>query len=265
MYIFRTIFVLCLFLSTGSTHAGSDSPLAEAWQHLATFRAGEAMEQFTADPRPEARLGQALSLLALQPSTQNNVDRAESLLRTLADDPQNPTYADALYFLARIPQVHRTIPDPEEALRRYSVLMEAIPGHPLAQLAEVKVAILRLYVLPHPEAVAGKDLFAELNTRGGRLTDPDAIRDFYTVLADAAAHYEIGLERQYSFLRAIDATGRMGGNLRADLLVRLGETARLLEHPSEARTYYERFLAEFPRNNRAHVVTERLQSLSPRD
>jgi len=265
MHLHRIVVSLSLLLPVRANPAGAESPLARAWQQLATFQAKEALETFVSDPRPEARLGQALSLLALQPSTQNNVDRAESLLRTLADDPQNPAYADALYFLARIAQVHRTIPDPDEALRRYSVLMEAIPGHPLAQLAEVKVAILRLYVLPHPEAVAGRDLFAELDTRGGSLTDPDALRDFYTVLADAAAHFEIDFERRYAFLRKIDATGRTGGNMRADLLVRLGETARLLERPAEARTYYERFLAEFPRNNRAHVVTERLQSLPPGD
>jgi tetratricopeptide (TPR) repeat protein len=257
----RVILFLSLLSPAAASRAEPGQGMAEAWDDLARFRTPSALERFRQAPGTEARLGEALALLSLQPITAGNVARAEELLGGIAAEAGHAFQPEALYALARIAQVHDPEPDAGEAVRRYQRLIDAYPGHRLAQMAEVKRAILRLYALPHPPGADGRDLFADLDERGEGLTDPDAIRDFYWVLSDAAAHFEIAPARRYAYLRKIDATDRTGGNLRGDLLVQLGETARALGHAREARDYDRRFLEEFPRNERAHWITQRLRDM----
>ncbi len=57
--------------------------------------------------------------------------------------------------------------------------------------------------------------------------------------------------------------GLVNGPAVGDLLVRAGELARLLGEPARAAGHYRAFLAAFPRDQRAHLVRERLAGVAP--
>lgn len=224
------------------------------WQRLAALQPDAAAEMFERFPEErEAQLGRALSLLAQQPVTRGNVLRAEALLESLVRDGGSFA-AEAYFYLARVAQVHYFTPEPAKAVERYDALIEAHPESPFAELAEVKSAILRLYVLDHPDGA--ERLIEELDQRGRGLRMPHTIRDFYWNLADGVAYFELESFLAYEFLQRVDATGRAEGTLRANLLARLGESARKMGYADAAIKYFSRYLDEFSRSKRAYMIQE---------
>jgi tetratricopeptide (TPR) repeat protein len=252
-----------MFAFGGVAFAGDlsrNNSLREGWKLLGGLQGEPAKAIFEQVPDDdEARLGAALSYLALQPWTAGNANAAEALLSEMIRNPGGNFRPEAFYYYARIPQIHRDPSNNEEALRRYERLISEHPKHRLAELARLKAAILRLYAVDDGEAPLQK--FETLFSEGKSLNDPDVIRDYYRILADAAAYYELGDEKTYECLKRMDETGRTSGSVRIHLLARLGELARLTGRPDEAIGYYEQFLAEFPNNDRAMLVRQHLARL----
>jgi len=62
---------------------------------------------------------------------------------------------------------------------------------------------------------------------------------------------------------AADQVGLAQRKAAGDLAVRIGGLARKLGRPALARRYYQRFVAEFPRDGRTYLIRERLRALPP--
>jgi hypothetical protein len=219
------------------------------------------LEQADGATRDELRLALAASLLTAPPTSEGRLGEAEDLLRQLVDGRHG---AEALWLLARIPHVHRAAPDAAEAAVRYRRLIDTHPDHALAAQAEVKLAIIELAPLSRAGADAARrdSLIAAHEGALPSLADPIARRDLRLVLAEARLHAGCQAEALTHLETAI-TDGLVSGPAVGDLLVRAGELARLLGEPARAAGHYRAFLAAFPRDQRAHLVRERLAGVAP--
>jgi tetratricopeptide (TPR) repeat protein len=229
---------------------GADQP--GVWGDAARGLVNDASRQFEkAGTNREAQFGLAVTLVNVQPKTSANIERAATVLEGLRGNDE--LGITATYYLARLEQAHRFTPDPEKALALYDQLYREQPVHPLAQMGVVKAALLRLYVTRLP--------FEEVETTGANLSDPDAVRDFHLVLADAAGRLGLSDEQALNHLLAAEQAGLSKRKTVGDAWVRIGELARLTGKRDLATQYYGKFLKDFPNDQRAFLVRERLASL----
>lgn len=250
-------FVLALMLAGIAGALGATT--GDGWQYLGRSQNAAALGAFRAAPvSRDSRLGEAVALLNLQPKTEANLDRAAALLEDLGreGDSDDPGIA-ALYYRARLAQIHRARPNLEEATRLYRELVARHPMHPLGQLAAVKLAMLSVW---RPN-VDPKVALAEAEGLGTRLSDPVALRDFHLALANAYALGEVSEAKSLDHLLAAHRTGEVSGKVAADVLVRIGELCRLSGKKAQAAEFYSAFLRQFPRDARAFTVRLRLKEV----
>jgi tetratricopeptide (TPR) repeat protein len=208
----------------------------------------------------QSQLGQAIALLNLQPKTEGNLDRADSLLRQVEEGKADDLFGVmALYYRARIAQIHRSEPNLPEAKRLYEELIARDPKHPFAQIAVVKLAMIRINEAPAQTDRAA--LLHEISKTGSGLTYPPAIRDFHLALADAFGDWQLSDAESLDHLLAAFRSGALSGNILATTLVRIGEISRLQGQSSQAREFYSRLLEEFPRDSRSFTVRKRMGEL----
>lgn len=230
----------------------SGADLSGVWGDAARGLVNDAYRQFEkAGTHREAQLGLAVTLVNVQPKTSANIERAAAILEVLRGNDE--LGITATYYLARLEQVHRFTPDPGKALERYDQLYREHPGHPLAQMGVVKAALLRLYITRLP--------FEEVEATGVKLSDPDAVRDFHLVLADAAGRLGLSDEQALKHLLAAEQAGLAKRKTAGDVWIRIGELARLSGKRDLAARYYGKFLEDFPNDQRAFLVRERSTAL----
>jgi tetratricopeptide (TPR) repeat protein len=262
----RRLLLLLLFL-TPWTVSGQLSGLGieAAWEAMAHGQFPEAHRLFAAERqlRPadrEVRLGEALSLLELQPRTHARIRRGAELLdELLEEDSGDEIGARARYFRARLEHVHRLSPDPASSVPHYERLIEAHPDHPLAGQALAKLALVKLY--REQPAAELKAAFAELDQRSAGVADPAARRDLHLILAEASLRLQLGEEEALRHFLAAMGAGVLLRPVLADTLARIGELAAQLGEIGLARAHYGRFLAEFPRDPRWLLIAERMAAL----
>lgn len=206
-----------------------------------------------------ARLGYALAFLQLRSRTAGNIaaaaERLEALRRENADDD---TGIAAAYYLARIAQVHRLTPDRPAAVAGYRALLAAHPGHPCAQLAAPKLAILLLY--DDVAAPEWERRVAEIEALIPRLSAPGAVRDTRLTLAGAFIRLQHDHARAYPLLATCLADGTLARKPRLNgVLLQAAESAHQLGRADDEARWYEQFLAEFPRDAKADEIRRRLQ------
>ena len=245
-----------------AANPASDQIVGRGWEALSRLLFREAHDHFTAaQPTREARYGQAMALINLQPKTRDNVATAIVMLRELiADDPDDPTGIAARYFLARTQQLHPFETDVDRALELFDQLIADHPHHYLGEMALVKSGMLRLYA---PEAGDRRaELFVALEAAGAKLGHDDAIRDFHLMMADAAGRRGLGQAAALEHLLIVLEVGVATRNLEADLHVRIGELARLTDRPALAAEHYRALLEKFPRDARRYMIEQRLDQVA---
>lgn len=208
----------------------------------------------------EVRLGRAVTLLSRQPTSQSQTDTAAALLEALiAEDGDDEAGVSAAFALARLEQLHRPIDadGTPRAVELYRGLAERHPGHELGQMARVKLAMIRLYE-PSGE---GREMerWREVEPWGVSLRDPAALRDFHLLLADACAAFGGPDELQLDHLLRAEATGELSGRQLTNTLVRLAQLGRATGRREVHERFGRRFVAEYPRDERAHTVLLRLR------
>lgn len=234
-----------------------------AWDQTALGLFKDAHLSFAAQPAAdrEARFGEAVTLLSLQPKTDTNLDRAASLFAALiaakADDDLG---ISARYYLARIPQVHRATPDNAAALVLFRELDALNSPHPLAQRAVVQIALIELFE-PRLPASEIRSRYDRLAARSATLTEPSALRDFHMVMGDAALRFSLGETLALDHLLAADRAGIARAITQRDTWLRIAELARRTGRTDVSKTYYSKFLDTFPRDSRRLTVKERLAAL----
>lgn len=211
----------------------------------------------------EARFGRAVMLLNAQPRSAANTAAARDLLTALrTEDPGDDTGVGALYYLARIAQFHEAQPDLATARARFTELIARHDAHFYGQLARLKLATLEIYAPATPSPAAQRVAAAE--ALGAPLRQASLARDFHLLVAEACLRFELPVARALDHFLAAEATGApVREVVRAALFVQIAECARETGRPELARRFYERFLAEFPRDARGATVRSRLAALPP--
>lgn len=233
--------------------------LAEAWQTLSVGFYAEAADQFTVTGSSrEARLGLAIVQLNRPPIMPSSLAEAERQFTELAGGNDSIGHA-ARYFLARLQQMHPMTPDPAAAARAYEQLVATGADDTWCRLALVKLAILRLTVLPAPGDTAAR--LAAVEPLLARTADPATRRDLHLVLAEARLNHEIYDATTLGHLRATLATTAESDTMRADLLIQIARLATLLGDRAMAQEHYERFLHDYPKERRCYTVSTALAHL----
>jgi hypothetical protein len=255
----------CLF-ALGAAGFSPAAPAAdEGWQLLAGYLFRDAHDAFTRAPAGPDRgraLGEAASLLNSPPVTAGKVAQAESQLRALvaanaADEPA----LYARYLLARAAHLHRPA-EIAEIEAAYRAVITAAPGHPLAQLAAGKLALVLLYQRPDLAVPQRLDAAAALAPVAGAAQLPETACAYYRALAGAALFYDVLDERVLAWLQRADAIGTQEIMTATGLRIQLAEVARALGRREEALGYYRQFLATaVPTDNRYRTAAEHMAEL----
>lgn len=237
------------------------TPLQHAWQTTASGLFDEANIEFASAQGDEARLGEAVTMILRQPKTNGNLHHAATLLANLIRrSPGSPSSIGAYYYLGRIEQTHRNPPNLPEAKRIFRELIAAHPGHPYADLATVKLAIIELYEPLSPDERRSR--FDALVALAPGLRSRSSRRDLSMLLADTAQRFGYAPSITLDLLLAADQLGIARRSEQGNTWVRIGQLAEEAGRIDVARSYYEKCLPLFVRDNRLRMVRERVAALS---
>lgn len=241
-----------------SAHLGPDA--LEAVQQL---RFNDAAAMVATERNDEHRLAAALLLLSRQPRTRTNINSAPAALQDLAADPTtSPELRPwALYHLARILHWHLDHTPRAATLAAYQRLIDRYPIHPAAQLAQSRRLLLALFAPAAAEE--SKARLAQFEKEAPVLTTRDARYAYHYVFSEAYQRFSPEAPELAEHTRRALAIAPMTPTKRADLLIRLAESARARGDVPTARTSYEEFLQSYPRQVRRPLVKKRLEELSP--
>ena len=256
----------CVLGLAAAGHSRAAPAPDEGWQLLAGYLFRDAHDAFTregAGPDRLRALGEAASLLNTPPITAGKVAQAEARLRELvAADPADETALYARYLLARIAHLHRPA-ESAEIESAYRAVIAAGPGHPLAQLAAGKLALLLLYERPDLKVPQRLAAAAALAPVAGGDPLPETACAYYRALADAAMFYDVLDARVLAWLQRADAIGTRDVVAAIGIRIQLAEVARALGRHDEALGYYRQFLATaVPTDNRYRTAAERMAELA---
>ena len=249
----------------GGVSAAEVAPrsLEEPWLLASRLEFNQAYSAFAARKKLPQRtdgLGQAVTLLNVQPITEANIDESERLLNALVIESVSDDVGKwSLYYLGRSAQTHRLTPEPTLAKQHFRRLIELAPGHLAAQVAVNKLGLLIIYD-PKDKRLP-EHRIAEVEKLGANLSDSDGIRDFHLLIARTRQFFKLPDGPTLDHLLAAEATGRLGLVSRSDVLVSAGMLAKHAGRASEARRAFEMFLEAYPRDNRTLTVRRLLAEL----
>ncbi len=230
---------------------GKENP----WGQIALHRFSAARLAFAAEPPTrETRLGEAVALLNAQPKTAQNIQTAMQYLEAIAAEQSTDDLGlTARYLRARIEHVHLTEPRPAIAAKRYrEIMLDAPPGHPLASQSAVKLALIILYANTNSSLPA--DRIQDVEQLLGGVKQKEARRDLHLLLGRGYLFFDLSPERALQHLEAAWAAGIGNRVNRGDTLLAIAQLAEGQGQVKRAKEAFDRFLAENPRDDRAHSV-----------
>lgn len=237
--------------------AGPDTGVESNWQSLINNRPKDILRSDEPEAGARAaRLARGIAWMSIQPTTDDNMRRAEAYFSEVARG-DDELAAKAAYLQARLHHLHFQAPDYAEAARLYEALAAQQPASHWAQLGLVKLALLKLYVLDI-DSTAGADRLASAQELLRRIHEPALKRDLHLQIGQAGVVLKQPLRRLLPHLIEADRLGGISGTAKEDLVVQIGELslrAGLLEQSQE---YFERYLKTYPENLRAYAVEKRL-------
>lgn len=249
--------ILPLLAAAAPAPAGLD----QAWSSLANSRPKDVLRNIDgSDASRPARLARAAAWMSLQPATDENMRVAAETFAELAAG-NDEIAAEAAYLLARLHQLHYLEPDYAKAAELYRDLATRQPQSHWAQLGLVKLAMLKLYVLPDTTA-ADADRLAPAESLLAQIREPLLQRDLHLQIGQAGVALKQPLRRLVPHLVAADRIGGISGTAREDLIAQIGELSRRAGLLEQAQEYFERYLREYPSNVRAYLVRLKLAEVN---
>jgi hypothetical protein len=206
----------------------------------------------------EAQLGLAIARLNRPPGTPASVEEAEREFARLAQGDDAIAHA-AGYLRARLQQLHPMKPDPVAAALEYEQLVATGADDAWCRLALIKLAILRLTVLPAPGLLTER--LAAVEPLLARTADVATQHDLHLVIAEVRMNHQIYDAVTLGHLLAALASTRDSDPTRADLLIQVGRVASLVGNRALAQEHYEKFLHDYPGERRVYTVSQALAHL----
>jgi len=237
------------------------SELAEVWNYVANSQPVEArsalrlVELIDSRERALADVIMALTRLPITGDRLRALDLSLTGLAVGSDDIS----AQALYLRARLHQVHLASPNYARAGELYRELAKRHPASHWAQLGLVKLGLIALYALTEP--VDAADRLAEVTALLDAITEPALRRDLQIQIGWAGLFYDRPLDEVLPHLIAAEREGGLFGLIPEDLVLQIGELSQRAGNFEQARSYFERFLREYPVSLRRYSVEQRLLEL----
>lgn len=237
----------------------------EAWNDAASLRATDANRLFEGLqakkelPARDVVFGVALTLLDVQPKTDQNIARAADLFAQVAkENPDDEIGQEARFFLARVAQTHQRPADLAKAEQLYRALFHDHPESVTGQLALEKAALVCLYANTAPADIPAR--YAEFEKLGAGLANPDptAAVAFHLALGLAAIEFGLSPEKAFDHLAAAEKLGVPGAAAHATNLVRLGRLAQKMGRKDAELLYWGGFIRDFPHDVRNYVIRQEL-------
>lgn len=263
--VFRGSFRLCLFFGLLIEGVCAEE---NPWDKIASGLFNEADVVFekiaTKSTGETARLalyGKAVALLNIQPRTQGNIEKSQQIFEAICQAaPADDLGLAARFMQARVVQIHLLPANKERAEQIYAELSAGPPSHPITQRAKVKLTLLRIYATGIDETER-RNRFVEGEERATELFELGPRAQMHLLLAETAQRLSYGIETELKHLLSAESSGIVKLRLRADVLVRIGDLARMLGREEMARSHYEVFLKEYPRTDRRTTVEGYLKML----
>jgi tetratricopeptide (TPR) repeat protein len=268
LYSFSCLFFSATLMIGALPVSVQSSDLVPGWQQAKSYLYADAQKTFAAASgqagvnERERSLGEAISLINVQPKTQNTIQRARFLLeRVVQENDSDHAGILARYMTGRILEFHQQTPDPQGASAIYRSLVENHPGNPVAEFAASALATVELYAPLSSEERAAK--LRELEEIGPRLQTPAGRRDFHLALGAASLALMNEPESTLKHLILADQNGITRPETESAVWIQIGEIARRQGHAEIATEYYQKFLAKYLRNNASYTIRKRLEALQP--
>lgn len=260
--MFRRLLLFWLGLvCAGSSAWAKDTDVAATWELVARHLANDALaglqsKRLSGDR--EAAFAEAVVRMDAQPRTEAGLKEVAARLTELARGDDEIAEASA-YLIGRLYQAQFFTPDYARAAQQYEQLAEQHPHSYWAQVGLVKLALLKLYMLPEPAGPAARVAAAEALLP--RLTIPDLRRDAHIVIGRASLFHEQPMEGVLAHLVEADRIGGLSDLKRAELQIQIGELSLRVGHWEQARVYFQRFVDENEVDGRVHTVKVKLQEI----
>lgn len=234
--------------------------LAQAWVDMADNRAKDAfilLKGKESGGDRERALARATTLIDNQPVTDDQLRAAEAVFVRLAQGDDEVAQIGA-YLQARLYHLHFSQPDLVRASQLYRAVAARWPDSHWGQLSLVKAGLLRLYATENmPDARAR---VRETRKLLDRIREPALRRDLQFQIGRAATFFELTPEEALPYLEAADKIGGLGALAQQDLTAELGELSFRAGRWAEARTYFQRYLAQYP-DARIFTVEQKLRAI----
>jgi len=245
----------------------SENPLQQGWDNLDGFLFNEAHTSFSratgfsGSAERERKLGEAVTLLNVQPRTGGNISRATALLQELADAKiSDDTDTFARFFLARTLEMHQAPADLAKARAIYLDLLESRPGTPLAEYGASKIALIDLY--DNIPAAEFARRVGELEKLEPLLKTSQGRREFHANIGIACAEQDGPPDIMLRHLLAADKEGFTQWQTESIVWVLIADAAEKGGDKELARQYYQKFTGKYKRDNRYYTIQERLKRLT---
>ncbi|MEO6875807.1 MAG: hypothetical protein ABI222_13395 [Opitutaceae bacterium] len=240
--------------------AGED--LVKAWELVGRHLANDALAGLQKNREPdsrEARFAEAVVRMDSQPVTDAGLKQVEVQLTGLARGSDEVAQASA-YLIGRLYQAHYFTPDYARAALEYEQLAVKYPTSYWAQLGLVKLALLKLYLLPEPATPEAR--IAEAEALLPRVTVPELQRDLHLVLGRSQLFFAQPMAGVLAHLIAADRIGGLTLLKRGELQLQIGELSRREGRWEQARVYFQRFQDENEIDGRLSNVKLKLAEIA---
>ena len=240
----------------------ADADVTAAWELVGRHQANEALaglQQPRGRDDREAAFAEAVMRMDSQPVTEAGLKIVAGQLAGLAQGRDEIAQASA-YLTGRLYQAHFFTPDFARAAQQYEELAARCPDSYWAQLGLVKLALLKLYVLPEPAGPAARIAAAEALLP--RVVIPDLQRDAHSVLGRARLFHGEPLDTVLAHLLAADRIGGLTGLKRVELQLQIAELSLREKQWEQSRVYFQRFLDENAVDGRIYTVKSKLAEIA---
>lgn len=251
---------------SSSAPSGQDLVL-QGWEQASIFLFDEAHQSFRKAEGQEGvnerdrRLGEAVTLLALQPRTQGNILAAERILEQLGEEnPHDATGLAARFHRARVHENHLTPPDIQTARVLYEGVISDASGNPLAELAAARLVLLDLFAAGNePAALAAAE--KRLRPLGETLQTDIGRREFHSAMGMSINLLRGDPQTALDHLMKATRFSFPMPQQETEILLVAGALAEEIGDYELARSIYTRFVDNFSRDSRNYSVRRLLEDL----
>lgn len=252
--------LLAVALQAGSDETAETDPFVLA----SSFLVKDSHQAFARGgtlPDGERKLGEALTLMNLQPRTETNLLRAVELFNEVSAEspPGTPLNGLARLFRARLQEFYLAQPDLEAARAEYLALVRESSGDPVLEMAGMRLVLLEAFAdAPEKDNLARLE---ELEPLAPLLRSPAGRREFHTAMAFAILDNRGDKNRALDHFLAADREGLTRKASAFRLYLVAGQTAAQAGRPQDAVYFYRKLIETYPRDPRVFLVKERLRKI----